>query len=93
MTKKSKHGGARSGAGRRTLVSGGMSEAIYFRCSLQQKEAIARYVSELSRKRTARGLPAVDISTWLRELALKHSGNSQLSAAAAAKRAANDRIV
>jgi len=65
-----------------------MKQGIYLRCSEAQKAALVAYVEELSAKRLEDGLPKVDLSTWIRELALKHSGNESLGAHAAALRAA-----
>lgn len=86
--KKGTHGGVRPGAGRPKKVDGGMKQGIYLRCSAEQKAALVAYVESLSADRVAKGLPKVDLSTWIRELALKHSGNEDLGAAAAARRAA-----
>lgn len=85
---KGTHGGARPGAGRPKKTEGGMKQGIYLRCSVEQKEVLTAYVAELSANRIAKGLPKVDLSTWIRELALKHSGNEHLGAAAAALKAA-----
>lgn len=86
---KKQHGGVRQGAGRPKKVDGGMKVGIYLRCSRDQKDALVRYVDILSASRIAQGLPKVELSTWIRELALKHSGNEALGAAAAARRAAD----
>lgn len=65
-----------------------MDQGIYLRCSDAQKTALTEYVDELSAARVADGKPKVDLSTWIRELALKHSGNEHLGAAAQARAAA-----
>lgn len=83
--KKGTHGGARPGAGRPKKVDGGMKHGIYLRCSSEQKAALTAFVKDMSEKRKAEGLPKVELSTWIRELALKHSGNSDLGAAAKAR--------
>ena len=85
---KGTHGGVRPGAGRPKKIDGGMKLGIYLRCSAEQKAALVSYVEDLSTKRIVKGLPKVELSTWIRELALKHSGNDHLGAAAAARRAA-----
>lgn len=85
---KSSHGGRREGAGRKPTGRSAMSAGIYIRCSPEQKEALGAFVRELSEAREAEGLPKVDLSTWLRELALKHSGNEDLGLAAQARKAA-----
>lgn len=87
-TAKGTHGGQRPGAGRPKKVTGGMKQGIYLRVSEEQKAALVAYVEEMSAERQAQGLPKVDLSTWIRELALKHSGNEHLGAAAAARKAA-----
>ncbi len=90
---KGTHGGARAGAGRPKKVAGGMKIGIYIRCSADQKAALVEHVAGLSAERTARGLPKLELSTWMREIALKHSGNEDLGAAAQAARRAADSIV
>lgn len=87
---KASHGGRRKGAGRKPTGASAMSAGIYIRCSSEQKEALGAFVKELSEDREAKGLPGVNLSTWLRELALKHSGNEDLMIAAQARRVAED---
>lgn len=82
------HGGKRPGAGRKPRSGRTMKAGIYLRCSHEQKEALEEHVRQLSEQRQAKGLPKVDLSTWIRELALKHSGNDHLGLAAAAHRKA-----
>ena len=82
---KNGHGGYRAGAGRKPTLGKTMDAGIYISCSADQKEALAAHVEALSAKREAAGLPKVDLSTWVRELALKHSGNEHLGLAAQAK--------
>lgn len=67
-----------------------MNTGIYIRCSTEQKEALGAFVRELSKAREAQDLPKVDLSTWLRELGLKHSGNEEFGLAAQARKAAED---
>lgn len=83
------HGGYRPGAGRKPSTGTTMAAGIYLRCSEEQKAALAAYVEQLSADREARGLPKVDLSTWIRELALKHSGNEHLGLAAKARATAD----
>lgn len=52
------------------------------RVSQEQKDAIEKYVHKKFGK-------DMDVGTWLRELALKHSGNEHLGAAARAQAAAD----
>lgn len=81
-----KRGGAREGAGRKPLLGSKMEAGVYVRCSQEQKEALETYIEALNEKRKAAGYPGkVSLSTWLRELALKHSDNEQLGAAARAR--------
>lgn len=82
---KGKHGGARKGAGRPRSTPSVLTQGIYTRCTPEQKAALTAHVSELSEKLGSK----IDLSTWLRELALKHSGNGHLGAAAAAQAAAD----
>lgn len=63
-----------------------MSSGIYIRCSEEQKEAITQYVENLNNDLQKEGLPRIDVSSWIRELALKHTGNSHLGMAAQAAR-------
>lgn len=79
---KKANGGRRPGAGRKALGDKPMSAGIYIRCTAEQKEALADFVAELSVARQANGQSKVDLSTWLRELGLKHSGNEDLGLAA-----------
>ena len=62
-----------------------MDTALYVRCNHEQKEAIEAFVRELSAKREAQGFSKVNVGTWIRELALKHSGNDHLGLAAQAR--------
>lgn len=94
MTKKQKkatHGGKRDGAGRKPIQGNStMNAGIFVRCHDEQKDAIEGYVEKLSGKREAKGLSKVAVSTWLRELALKESGNEHLGMAAQSRKAAED---
>ena len=83
--KKVAKGGTRVGAGRKPIGADTMKAGIYVRCSQEQKDAMEAFVAGMSEDRERRGLPRVDISTWLRELGLKHSGNEHLGAAARAR--------
>lgn len=65
-----------------------MKAGIYIRCSEEQKTAISEYVDQLNEDRKIEGLPRIDVSSWIREIALKHSGNSHLGMAAQAKKMA-----
>ena len=56
----------------------------YVRLSEEQFTALEEYIGELNVKRAAAGLRNMRLSTWLRELGLKHSGNEHLGAAAQA---------
>lgn len=80
--KESKRGGFREGSGRKPIGGRSMDVGIYLRCSPEQKEALTAYVHGLSEERKSQGLPGVDLSTWIRELALKASGNERLGLAA-----------
>ncbi|HHH30976.1 MAG TPA: hypothetical protein ENK57_21890, partial [Polyangiaceae bacterium] len=72
-------GGARKGAGRKPLLGAKMEAGVYVRCSEEQKSAFESFITDLNEKRKAKGYPGkVSLSTWLRELALKHSGNEEL---------------
>ncbi len=82
MEPKGQHGGARPGAGRKPTLGSAMTAGIYLRCSADQKAALLEYVKGIE--------PRVELSTWIRELALKHSGNSDLGMAAAAREKAHD---
>jgi hypothetical protein len=62
-----------------------MTTTIAIRCTKEQREALMEFVDGLSTARIERGLPAVDLSTWIRELALKYSGNDRLGMAAQAE--------
>lgn len=88
--KKKSHGGRRDGAGRKPILGTAMSTGIYIRCSPEQKEALSVFVKALSAERVAQGLPNVELSTWLRELGLKFSGNEELGLAAQARKAAEE---
>lgn len=83
-----KHGGRRAGAGRKPAGAKAMSAGIYIRCSEEQKSALAGFVEDLNFERVADGLSRVDLSTWIRELALKHAGREDLRLAAQARRKA-----
>lgn len=78
-------GGARAGAGRKPTTDTAMDTGIYLRCSDTQKLALQGYIDDLNKKRKAEGKANVDLSTWIRELALKHSGNDHLGLAARAR--------
>lgn len=65
-----------------------MKSGIYLRCSDDQKAAITEFVENLNEKRRAEGLPRIDVSSWIRELALKHSGNSHMGLAVLAAKMA-----
>jgi len=89
--KSANWGGKRQGAGPPTGTrSGGqpMDTGLFVRCSLEQREAIKAHVEELSTKRQSAGLPKINTTTWLRELALKHAGREDLGMAAQARREA-----
>ncbi len=79
-----KRGGSRKGAGRKPVGGESMDRGIYIRCSKVQKDAIQFYIDSMNATREVKGLPEVDLSTWIRELALKHSGNEKLGLAARA---------
>lgn len=85
---KGRNGGHRPGAGRKPTHGTTMRAGLYIRVSEEQKAALTAYVETLSAERQAEGLSAVDLSTWIRELALKHSGNAHLGLAAVARRQA-----
>lgn len=55
---------------------------VYVRLEEDQHRALEAYCEDLSEERLAKGLKKMPVSTWLRELALKHSGNEALGAAA-----------
>lgn len=78
-------GGARAGAGRKPTTGEAMDKGIYIRCSETQKDALQGFIDGVNEERKAKGLPEVDLSTWIRELALKHSGNEHLGLAARAR--------
>lgn len=79
-------GGAREGAGRKPFLGSKMKSGVNVRCSEDQKEALESFIVDLNEKRKAKGYPGkVSLSTWLRELALKHSDNENLGAAARAR--------
>lgn len=78
-------GGARAGAGRKPTTGVAMDKGIYIRCSDEQKEALQTFIDKMNEERKAKGLPEVDLSTWIRELSLKHSGNEHLGLAARAR--------
>lgn len=80
-----KRGGRREGAGRKPTAGVAMDTGIYLRCSGEQKEALQGFIDGLNADRAGKGLPEVDLSTWIRELALKHSGNEHLGMAARAR--------
>lgn len=65
-----------------------MKSGIYIRCSEEQKNAIIKYVDGLNNSRKNEGLPRIDVSSWMRELALKYSGNEELGMAAQAAKMA-----
>ncbi len=92
---KKQHGGRRAGAGRKPSGARAMSAGIYIRCSEEQKAALGEFVDNMNRVRAAQDLSKVELSTWIRELALKHAGRDDLGLAAAARRkaAAADSIV
>lgn len=83
-------GGARPGSGRKPTSGVTMKTGIYLRCSGEQKTALHAYIDHLNEERAAAGLPPVDLSTWIRELALKHSGNEDLGMAARARARAEE---
>ena len=86
---KKQHGGRRPGAGRKPAGAKAMSAGIYIRCSEEQKSALAAFVEDLNDSRAAGGLSKVELSTWIRELALKHAGREDLGLAAQARRKAD----
>ena len=92
---KKKHGGRRAGAGRKPAGARAMSAGIYIRCSEEQKGALAAFVEALNTDRIKSNFSKVELSTWIRELALKAAGREDLGLAAAARRkaAAADSIV
>lgn len=92
---KKQHGGRRAGAGRKPTGARAMSAGIYLRCSDEQKAALAAFVEAMNVDRIKSNLSKVELSTWIRELALKHAGREDLGLAAAARRkaAAADSIV
>jgi hypothetical protein len=62
-------GGKRSNAGRKPYKEGSQFNAtICIRCTKEQKEALQRYVQEVG----------TSLSTWLRDLGLDNSANSDL---------------
>jgi hypothetical protein len=70
-------------AGRPSAFDEKMDVAICLRCSGEQKDAMEQFVTELNAKRKAQGIPGkIKLATWIRELALKHSGNEELGQAA-----------
>ncbi len=85
---KKQHGGRRPGAGRKPAGAKAMSAGIYIRCSEEQKAALAEFVENMNAVRASQDLYKVDLSTWIRELALKHSGREDLGLAAQARRKA-----
>jgi hypothetical protein len=70
------------GSGRRPMLKTKMSAGIYIRCTEEQKVALVEFVRQLSDDRMSKGLSKVEVSTWLRELGLKYSGNEELGIAA-----------
>lgn len=80
-----KKGGAREGAGRKPTLGKKMQAGIYVRCSDEQKDALQAHVDKINAARAEEGIASnVAVSEWMRELALKHSGNEHLGAAARA---------
>lgn len=65
-----------------------MTTSIFIRLTDEQKDALKEYIADVNAERAGDGLPRIDLSTWIRELALKHSGNSHLGSAAQALAAA-----
>ena len=74
--------------GRPSYGEKAMKAGIYIRCSDDQKNAISEYVDGLNEQRASEGLPRIDVSSWIREIALKYSGNSDLGLAAQAAKMA-----
>ena len=53
-------------------------QGITIKLTYEQKQAIKRYIAKLNRDLISQGLPKISETSWLKELALKHSGNSDL---------------
>ena len=79
---------AKRGRGRPVIGKEKQRTGVLVRMEDEQRDAIEEYLEELNAKREAKGLKPLPISTWMREIALKHSGNSELGAAGKAARAA-----
>ncbi len=77
-----KNGGRRAGAGRKAFGEEPMNAGVYIRMTNEQKTALLMFVKALSSKREENGQSKVTLSTWLRELGLKYSGNEELGVAA-----------
>lgn len=80
----SARGGRREGAGR-PPTGVAMSAGVFIRTSEEQKAALVEFLEALNIRRAKRKLPRVELSTWAREVLLKHSGNERLGAAAKAR--------
>lgn len=76
------------GRGRPVIGKEKQRTGVLVRMEDEQREAIEEYLEELNEKREGKGLKPLPISTWMREIALKHSGNAELGAAGKAARAA-----
>lgn len=64
------------------------NRAVCIRLDEEQHSALETYLAGLNAKRVEQGAKPLPISTWLREVALQQSGNSDLGAAAKARAAA-----
>lgn len=78
-----------SGAGRPIEGKSAKNTGIFVRIEKTQRAAIEKYLVKLNASRVKKGLPKIKLSSWLREVGLKHSGNEELGAAAKARRAAS----
>jgi hypothetical protein len=72
------NGGSREGAGRRPTFGEKLDAMSMIKFTSAQKAALTAYVEKLNKDRAKNGLAAVGLGTWLRELGLKESGNSDL---------------
>ncbi len=87
---KNDHGGKRAGAGRKPSMMTSMKKAIAIKVNDEQKDGLESFIAEKNKEREAKGKAKVDLSTWLRELGLKHAGLEHLGAAAQARAKAED---
>jgi hypothetical protein len=71
-------GGKRNRAGRPCLGDVLLDTGIYIRCSQAQKNALERYVKNLSEQLIAQKENGISLSTWIRELILTESKNEDL---------------